>query len=150
MAITFRSYNHNCFRFMTGANSTSKTYKLLLLNSSATFDATHTTLAQVTNSGAYEVSGNGWPAGGKTLTNVAITAAGTGNADAKFTADGVMQLISGGSLGPFSAYVLACTSDAGSPPVVFVQLATAGSIIADTYFEILWPTDGFQYFSRQS
>lgn len=45
--------------------------KFMLLNSTASFDATQATLAAVTNSGAYEVSGGGWAAGGLLLTGVA-------------------------------------------------------------------------------
>lgn len=46
------------------------TLKLTLLTSAASFLETHTTLDQVTNSGAYEVSTSGWPAGGLLMTGV--------------------------------------------------------------------------------
>lgn len=45
--------------------------KVMLLSPSASFDATQATLSAVTNAGAYEVSGGGWPAGGTLLTGVA-------------------------------------------------------------------------------
>lgn len=44
--------------------------KLTLLQATASFDETHTTLSQVTNSGAYEVHTGLWPAGGVALTGV--------------------------------------------------------------------------------
>lgn len=47
--------------------------KFTILSSAASFDPTHTTLSQVTNSGAYEITAGGWPAGGELLTGVTRT-----------------------------------------------------------------------------
>jgi hypothetical protein len=147
MAIEIKSYYHNCLRFMSGLNTPAKTYKVVLLSPSATFDPSHTTLAEVTNSGAYEVHGGGWASGGVALAGVAITADGTDDRDAMLDADDVLQLISGAALGPFGAYVIACTSDAGYPPLAYVELDSSGTIPADTYFTIEWPDTGLQRFS---
>lgn len=139
MAVTIRGYNHNAARFMSGANAVGDTYKVVLLSSSASFVATHTTLAQVTNSGAYEVSGNGWLSGGETLANVAVTTVNTD--DAKWDADDLSVLITGGTL-TFRHYVIVNTTDTDSPPLAFIE-RTADIVFAeDAYGVLMWPENG--------
>lgn len=133
---------------MSGLVNPARSYKVVVLNELATFDATHTTFSQVTNAGAYEVYGNGWPQGGKTLTNVEAVATGVDNRDAKLVADGVLQLISGGQLGQMGAYLVYDTAD--NAAVAYVELASGGTIPADTYFSIDWPDSGIQYLAKQS
>lgn len=63
-------YNHTLNLLMSGQSPVTNTFKIALLNASASFNAAHTTLAQVTSSGANEVTGTGWSAGGIALTGV--------------------------------------------------------------------------------
>lgn len=125
---TIQLYNHTANLFASGTCIAADTYKMMLLNSSASFDATDTQLTQVSNAGAYEVSGNGWDVGGEPLANVAFAIATTN--DSTFDADDVLVTISGGNLGPYSAYVIYNDTDANDPPLAYVTL-TAPQTVAD-------------------
>ena len=107
MSATISLYNHTVNRFNTGANAAGDTYKVMLLTDAAEFDATDTTLAAVSEAGDLEVCtsspGTGWPAGGVTLTGVALTAVADGG---KFDANNILQEITGADLGPYKSYVI--------------------------------------------
>lgn len=137
MAVTLHNYDHNAYRFATGANSASDTYKVILLSASASFGASHTTTSQVTNSGAWEVSGNGWASGGVALSNVTLTLSNTD--EATFDANDVSVLISGGSL-QYRNYVLVNATD--NAPVLFFALSEDAVFAEDSYGGIVWPADG--------
>lgn len=136
---TISAYNHTAGRFMSGQNLSTDTYKVLLLNASAVFDATHTTLAEVTSSGANEVSGNGWPVGGLTLTGVTIGTVTTN--DAAMDADDLSQAISGGDI-TFSAYVLYNDTATDDPPIAFVALDAPQTIVNGNLLGIQWNASG--------
>lgn len=138
MAITASMYNHTANRFQSGANGAADTYKVLLLSASAAFLATDTTIAQVTNSGAYEVSGNGWTAGGETLTGVTIPAKDTN--DSKFAANDISVDAVGGDIGPASAAVLVNSTD--GTPEVFINFGEARTANVGTPFKITWDAAG--------
>lgn len=121
-------YNHNTLRFMQGLNTAGDTYKVMLLNASASFNATHTTLTQVSNASAYEVYGNGWPQGGVTLANVTLATAATNGA--MLDADDVSVAVTPAALGPYKAYVIYNATDANSPPLAYVQLASEVTVPA--------------------
>lgn len=142
---TITLYNHTVARFVTGANAAADTYKVMLLSSSASFNATHTTLDQVSNTGSYEVYGNGWPQGGFTLTGVTLALATTN--DAAFDAADVSQAISGGALGPFSAYVIYNDTDSDNPPLAYVALTSAQTVSDGNTAGIAWDADGIVKFS---
>lgn len=137
---TIQLYNHTAQLFASGTCIAGDTYKMMLLNSSASFNAAHTALTTVSNAGAYEVYGNGWTQGGETLANVAITTVTTN--DAKFDADDVLKAITGGSLGPYSAYVLFNDTDANDPPLAFVTLTAAQTVADGGVAGAIWNTDG--------
>jgi hypothetical protein len=69
--------------------------KFTLLTSAAAFDETDTTLSQVTNGGAWEVSEAAWPAGGLILENVTD---GMGTTSYEFSCDPVVWLTFGSSM----------------------------------------------------
>lgn len=117
---TINFYNHTAKRQMAGENSISDEYKIVLLNSSGTFNATHVTLDECTASGSYEVYGNGWSQGGEAIPT--MSAAISGTASGVITAAALNVPIAGGDLGPFSYFVIANTTDSGSPPVAHVEL----------------------------
>jgi hypothetical protein len=116
--------------------------KLELLNNTATFDATHTTKAQVDNTGAYEVSGNGWTAGGVALSNV--TVATTTTNDVKVTADAINITASGGSMPSAAAYKANLYADslASDPPIAFITFDSPLQAGDGTNLLINIPTTG--------
>ena len=70
MAVTVSTYNHTAAKLLQlGIVPQAANFYLELLTGDATFVASHTTKAAVDNTGAYEVSGNGWDVGGEPLTN---------------------------------------------------------------------------------
>lgn len=142
---TVSLYNHTALRFLNGSNSAGDTYKVMLLSSSASFNAAHTTLTQVSNAGAYEVSGNGWAAGGPSLANVAFSTVNTNGA--MFDADDAQVNITGGSLGPFSSYVVYNATDADSPPVAFITLDAAQTIATGNSVLLNWNAAGIVSFT---
>lgn len=97
MAVTVGVYNHTTRLLMAGSVDWAN-LKVMLLNDTATFVATHTTIDQVSNTAAYEVSGNGWTVGGELLPVVTITTVTTN--DAVVDADDVEPIATGGTIGP--------------------------------------------------
>lgn len=140
---TMQLYNHTAARFASGANTAADTYKMVLLNLTATFDATDTALTDVTNAGAYEIYGNGWTQGGETLANVTIETTTTN--DAKFDADDVLVEISGGSLGPYSAYVITNSTD--DKLVCYVALSAAQTVADGGVAGAIWNSSGIITFT---
>ena len=137
---TLQLYNHTAQRFMSGANATTDTYKVMLLNATATFNAAHTTLSEVSNANAYEVFGNGWTQLGEALTSVVVSLI-TAN-DAMFDAADISKAISGGNLGPYKALVVYNDTDTNDPPVVYLQLTTETTTVDGTSVVIQWPSTG--------
>ena len=140
---TSQLYDHTVNLFVSGANSTADTYKVILLSSAATFVAAATTVDEVTNSGANEVSGNGWTAGGMTIGNPTITQVTTN--DSQFSGDNIITEISGGDLGPFSAYVIVNSTD--SKPLAYITLDAPETVTSGLYAQIAWPSDGIIKFT---
>jgi hypothetical protein len=113
---------------------------MMLLNS-ATFDATDTTLAEVKATGT-EVFGNGWTEGGESLGTVTVTTVTTN--DAMFDAPDVLLPISGGTLGPYTHFVI-FNETVASPldPVLALVTLTAAETIADGGVAgAIWNTGG--------
>jgi hypothetical protein len=140
MPATIQLYNHTVNRFNQGLNAATDTYKVVLLSDLASFGASHTTLSQVTNAGAYEVYGGGWPQGGYTLTNVGLIIADTDGG--KFSADNVAQEITVTNLGPYSKYVIVNVTDADSPPVAFITMENALTVTVGNIAAINWNAAG--------
>lgn len=101
--MAMQRYNHTIRKLVNG-DVVIGALKAMLLNASATFDATHTTVAQVSNTGAYEVSGNGWDTGGEAFSGEAWTTVDTD--DAMLDADNISVTASGGNIGPASAVLI--------------------------------------------
>lgn len=137
MPTTSTLYNHTVNRFNEGLNAEGDTYKVMLLSASASFDPTAVDLTVLS---AYEVSGNGWPAGGYTLTGIVTTVSDTNGGI--FDADDVSQAISGGDLGPYSAVVVYNDTAAGDPPVLYVALESPITITSGNSATIEWNASG--------
>jgi hypothetical protein len=140
MSATISLYNHTVNRFNTGANAVGDTYKVMLLNDEAEFDATDTTLTEVSEANTLEVSGGGWPAWGVTLTGVTLTAVAGGGG--KFDANNILQEITNEDLGPYQSYVIYNDSDNGKPPVAFVSMDAGLTVTDGNAVGINWHDDG--------
>src|SRR5690606_25398750 len=135
MAVTISLYNHTAKLFANGEVELT-TLKLQLLNDSATFTASHTALTSVNGSGSYEVSGNGWTAGGETLTNAAVTTVTTN--DAKLDADDIAVTATGGSIGAAYKGVIYDDTDASDAPLAFIDFDGAQTAGVGTDFKVVW------------
>jgi hypothetical protein len=130
-------YNHTAKRFLSGANSDADTYKVVLLNSSAVFNANHVTYNDATNSGASAVAGYGWDTGGEEILNWAAAVASTN--EGAIEADDTEAAIIGAALGPFSYWLIINTTD--NAVVAFVTLASATTVPNGYLVQFPW-TDG--------
>ena len=144
MAVSIQLYDTTVLRFVNGSNSAADTYKLELLNDSATFTASHTAKSAVDNSGAYEVSGNGWTVGGETLANAAISVANTN--DAKFDADDIEVTATGGAIGAAYKALLYNATDSNYP-VAFIDFGEAKTADVGTPFKVTWNAAGIVTFT---
>lgn len=122
MAVTAHVYNHTS-ALLAGQTIDNNNLKVMLLTSSATFDATNTSVDDVAGalSGspaerAYEFYGNGWPQGGKTVANVAANTIATN--DAALTGDQMVETASGGNIGPCH-YVLLYDATSTKPLILY-------------------------------
>lgn len=141
MAVTISLYNHAAKLFADGSNAAADTYKVKLYTS-ATFTASDTTLAGIT--GTEATAGTGYTAGGKALTNVAVTTVTTN--DAKFDADDVVWTASGGSI-TASYAVIYNSTDANSPPIAFIDFGGSQSAGDTTDFKVVWNASGIFTFT---
>lgn len=91
--------------------------KVALLSNAADYAAGHTTLAQVTNSGAYEVYGQGWPQGGIACP-ANIVEAGSGVVD--FVVSDISSAAMTGVITPYSA-VIYDDADPNDRPLAFID-----------------------------
>lgn len=115
--MAIQRYNHTILEFLK--KSVVETgMKAMLLNSSATFNATHTLVTQVNNAGAYEVSGNGWDLGGEVLADAAWAIYNTNGA--WLDASDISVLATGGAIGPASAVLILY----GTLPLFFQSFAS--------------------------
>lgn len=103
-----------------------QTLKLMLLSSDATFNSQATTASAVSNSGANEVSGYGWPAGGLPLLNIEDQVR-SGGFIAR-VADNVKQTIAGGNLVFRRAMIYEEETDM---PVIFIDFPEDQTAEAD-------------------
>lgn len=133
MAVTISRYNHTA-KLLLNKEITLTTLKIMLLNNSASFTAANTTLNQVANSGAYQVSGNGWTAGGITLTSVAVTTVATNGA--MLDAADVSVTATGGDIGPAYKAVIYDDSLSGDSPLWFIDFDGAQTAGSGTDFKI--------------
>lgn len=138
MPVTISLYNHTAKLFADGSNAVGDTYKVKLF-SAATFNATHTT---ETAAGGTEISGNGYTAGGATLSGVAVTTVTTN--DAMFDANDVTWSASGGSIAAAYGRVYNSTD---STPLAFIDFGGTETAGDGTDFKIVWSASGIFTFT---
>lgn len=101
MAITVSRYNHTIKKCLNGEIDYTD-LAFMLLNSSGTFNAAHTSINSVAGAADptrdNEVFGNGWTEGGEDLENCAVTVVTTD--DAMIDADDISVTATGGIIGP--------------------------------------------------
>jgi len=141
MAVTISQYNHTA-KLLFNKEITFNTLKVMLLDGTTAFDATHTTLASATASGTDEVSGNGWTAGGETIGSVAVTLVTTN--DAKIDGNDVSKTATGGDIGPAAAAVIYDDTMTSPADAVLWHIDFGGSETAGvgTDFVITWNASG--------
>lgn len=139
MAVTISRYNHTAKRFLNKEVDITN-LKVLLLNAAASFAAGNTQLTQVTNAGAYQVSGNGWPSGGVLLAGVTITTVSTNGA--MIDAGDIEIEATGGDIGPTYAAVIYDDAAANDPPLWYIDFGAAQTAGAGTPFKISWSANG--------
>lgn len=136
MAVTISLYDHTARRFANGSNAVGDTYKLMLCTA-ATFNAANTTLANITKTEV--ANGNGYTTGGETLS--AVTVATTDTNGARFDANDVLWGASGGSIAAAFA-ILYNDTDAGDPPVAFIDFDGTQTVSDGFDFLVTWDSDG--------
>lgn len=142
MPVTVSQFDHNAQRFASGANIAGDTYKVALYTT-ATFSAAATTLAGITKTEV--AAGNGYTTGGATLAGVAITTVTTN--DAKFDANDVSWTVpAAGSLSAAYA-ILYNSTDANSPPVLFIDFGGTQTVTDGGIFQIIWDANGIFTFT---
>lgn len=102
--------------------------KITLLKNTATFVEGDTTLAQVTGSGAHEVTGGQWPAGGVALTGVARAGSFW------LTADEVTRIIV--DSGFSTRYAVVYDTANGNLPIIWIDFLDDRAIAEDTQLTI--------------
>lgn len=107
--------------------------KVMLLNNSAIFTVSDTTSSAVSNAGAYEVSGHGWPVGGVPFENVDRAPINTSQVG--LTADPARQIIFGGNITFRKALIYDATNDT---PLVFVDFGE-DRVVEENYTAVISP-----------
>jgi hypothetical protein len=136
VAVTVSLFNHTAKRFADGANAPGDTYKVALYTA-VTFDATDTTLADVTKTEVAD--GDGYTTGGVALTGVAVTTVSTNGA--KFDADDASWSATGSGITASYAIIYNDT-DADDPPVALIDFDGSEFAGDGTDFLIVWNASG--------
>lgn len=141
MAVTISLYNHTARCFADGSFVPADTYTLMLC-SSATFDASNTTLASIIKTELADA--NGYTSPGKDLINVSLSTVTTN--DAMFDADDVSWAATGGSIAAAKA-ILYNNTDTNDPPVAFIDFGGTQTANSGTEFRVVWDTTGIVRFT---
>lgn len=128
-------YNHTLNLLMSGQSPVTNTFKIALLNASASFNAAHTTLAQVTSSGANEVTGTGWSAGGIALTGVKVETINVNGVH--WTCDEMNFTAQSGGLANIRSGVIYDDSLTDDPPLWMVTMAETMPLLPEGYLLVL-------------
>ena len=117
------------------------TFKLMLLDNTATFVAANTLLNDVAGVGhTKEVSGNGWTLGGETLAGVSGSIINVN--ETKLDATDISKTATGGSIGPAFSAVLFNADGGDDPPFIYFDFETSKEAITGRDFIFRWASDG--------
>lgn len=151
MAITVSQYDHTN-KLLLNKEVDFTTLKVMLLDNTASFTRTHTTVDSVAGAGptrAKELYGNGWAQGGELIGSVAVTQETLGgdsiNNDAKLTGADLVKTASGGPLPPTAAYYELIYDDTSDKPLWLVSYGQAQQAGDTTDFKSRWNSTGGIY-----
>lgn len=142
MATTITPYNHTSRLFFSGKMPVdSSEFRLVLLDSDASFTAGHESLAEVLDDGeggTHEVSGNGWSSGGEVLSGVTVKTVSTNGA--MFDASDVSVT----AMGDITAYaaVLYGVHDSTNYPLFYIDFGEAKTATSGNPFNVIWDVAG--------
>jgi len=143
MPDVINGYNHTRQVLLNyGLENQAGNFYFELLNNSAVFDATHTALTDVDNAGAYEVSGNGWSAGGEALTLSALTH--DTNA-VRLDCEDLSITATGGNIGPAYKAVIYLDVDGGGTtklPLFYIGFESSETAVPGQPFVVSWSANG--------
>lgn len=137
MAVTIQQYDHTA-KLIGNKEIVWANLKFELLNATATFVASHTTKNSVDNTGAYQVSGSGWPSGGEAIASAAWTTVNTN--DAMLDAADISVTASGGPIGPAYAGFIYETDN--NKPLWYIDFGQSESAGDTTDFKVIWNANG--------
>jgi hypothetical protein len=137
MADTIQLYNHTAKLFANKEVTIGTNLKVMLLDSDASFTATHTVIGDVSGD---QVSGNGWDSGGEPLQSAAVTTVTTN--DAKLDAADLVITASGGPIGPASYAVIYDDAHASDVLLAFITFDSPQTATAGNDFSIVWNASG--------
>ena len=144
MAVTVSYYNHTLTKIQNlDIDANASNFYVELLDSNASFTATDAAKTDVDNAGAYEVSGNGWTAGGENLASVTATTVNTD--ETKFDAADVVVTASSGNIGPADAALLYVDEGASGTtltPLLYIDFGASRTALDGNDFSLLWDADG--------
>lgn len=132
--MTIATLSNQAIKRLTNNEIDFAALKIMLL-SGATFDPTQTTMAHLTGN---EVSGNGWPAGGPTLTGVNNAVVNTTNS--RIDANNVVVTATGGDIGPADAAILYDATN--SFPILYIDFEIAVTSAVGTNWAFYWNSGG--------
>lgn len=144
MAVSISIYNHTA-KLFANKEVTFTTLKVMLLDNTAVFDAANTSIADVagTPTGSTypkELFGNGWTQNGETLANVTVTQVTTN--DAKFDADDVSVIATGGPIPPTKAFAAVIYDATTGNPLFYIDFGQDEQAGESTPFKFVWNTNG--------
>lgn len=138
MAVTVKLYNHTAKLL---ASLDLGNLRFMLLDNTASFDATHTALTGPAGAAnVKEVDGSGWAAGGEFLANVAWAQVSTN--DSILDCDDIDVIATGGVIGPAYAAVIYDDSHPNKAPLQYIDFGEAVSAGDTTQFKYTFPPNG--------
>jgi hypothetical protein len=138
MAVTVTPYNHTASRLLSGATDSSSTLKINLY-SALTFDATHTTRAQVDAAATPLPNANGYTHNTKDIDNLVVSIVSTNGA--MLDADDVEWNATPGALTAAFAMVFD-DDDVNKAPLFVIDFDGSKTADPETPLKILWNANG--------
>lgn len=138
---TISTYN-GTLAYIVSVGVANMAFRVMLLNASGTFVATHTSLASVSTN---EVSGNGWTSGGVELTGEIVNIVSTNGA--MIDANDVTSTASGGDIGPASFAVIYDDLEVNDRPLWHIAFDSPRTANAGTQFNLPLSANGIARFT---
>lgn len=134
---TIAFYNHTRNKFASENGVSLADLKVMLRNSSTTFDATDEDTSDLNGA---EVSGNGWASGGEAISNAAVTTVNTN--EAMLDGDDISEEATEGNIGPASSAVIVDANTSPATLLFFIDFEGTQEAGEGTDFKITWHSNG--------